>query len=154
LFQDFVAALIEYRRCRHGKDRRSFMNAESQMRSAPSISGNTIDLGAGHSIAIYERNGGFWVAEFRDGRGEFTYAGQWFRLDAGRLRHRRAAIRSAAPLTPAMVESIERLHRESEAREERMLAVPRTIAAAVQRYWISLISRIRGCASKTSQTLG
>lgn len=56
------------------------MNAESHVRISPSISGNTIDLGAGHSIALYERNRVSWVAEFRDGRDEFMYAGAWFRF--------------------------------------------------------------------------
>ena len=135
------------------------MNAECQERAAPP-SGHLIHLGPGHSIAIYERNGAGWVAEFRDGRGEVMHAGTWFRFHAGGLRYchnrrtPRTALESATPLTPTMLERIERLHRDSEAREERMLAVPRTIAAAVQRYWISAMSRIRGGASKVSQTLG
>ena len=45
------------------------MNAESKMRTAPSINGHMITLGAGHSIAIYERNRECYVAEFRDGYG-------------------------------------------------------------------------------------
>lgn len=130
------------------------MNAESQVRTAPSISGHMIDLGAGHSMAIYERNGVCWVAEFRDGRGEFTSAGSWFRLDAGRLRYRRTTLWSVTPLTAEMLKSIERLHRDSEAREERMLAVPRTVAAAAQRCCISIMSRLRGGAAKISQTIG
>ena len=63
------------------------MNWKSQMSAAPSISGHMIDLGVGHSIAIYERNDVGWVAEFRDGRGEFMYAGAWFRFHAGGLRY-------------------------------------------------------------------
>jgi hypothetical protein len=133
------------------------MKAESQVRTAPSISGHMIDLGVGRSIAIYERNGVHWVAEFRDGCGELTCADAWFRLYAGDLRHwhvRRAAVRPARPLTLEMLESIERLHRESEAREERSLAVPRSVAAAAQRCWTSVMSRLHGGVSRTSQPLG
>lgn len=54
------------------------MNAESQMRTVPSINGHMIALGPGHSIAIHERKGEGYVAEFRDGRGEFEYAGSAF----------------------------------------------------------------------------
>jgi hypothetical protein len=113
-----------------------------------------IDLGAGYVIAIYERNGVCWVAEFHDGRGEFDYAGSWFRFYAGRLRATRAALKSPTPLTPEMLEKIERLHRASEAREERRLAMLRTVAAAAQRWAIRVVSRLRGGASKISQTLG
>lgn len=130
------------------------MNAESHMGTAPFISGNMIDLGAGHSIAIYERNRKSYVAEFRDGDGSLEYASSWFRFHAGELRAARGAFQSATPLTPAMLETIERLHRESEAREERMFAVLRRGAAAARRYWISVMSRLRGGASKSSQTVG
>ena len=132
------------------------MNAESQMRTAPSISGNMIDLGAGHSIAIYERGRESYVAEFQDGGGRLEYAGSWFRFHAGALRSRkgRAALQSSMPLTPEILERIERLHAESEARQKRMLAVPRNVAAAARRYLISVMARLRGGASKISQTVG
>ena len=132
------------------------MNAESQRSSAPSISGNMIDLGAGHSIAIYERNRESYVAEFRDGGGTLEYAGSWFRFHAGVLRSLkgRAALESSMPLTPEILEKIERLHVESEARQERMLAVPRTLAAAARRYLIGVMSRLRGRPARISQTLG
>ena len=129
------------------------MNAKYQMSTAPSITGNMIELSAGHSIAIYERSRVGWVAEFRDGRGEFMYAGTWFRFHSGALRAARTALESATPLTPEMLERIEGLHRESEAREQRMLAVPRSAAAAARRYWIKVISGLRGSASKIVQTL-
>ncbi len=133
------------------------MNAESKVRSAPSIEGYMIALDAGHSIALYERNGVSYVAEFRDGFGGFAYAHTWFRFHAEVLRYcrsRGAALHSSMPLTPEMLEKIERLHVESEARQERMLAGPRTVAAAAQRYWTNLISRLRGRAAKISQTFG
>ena len=132
------------------------MNAESQMRTASSINGHIMTLGAGHSIAIYERNRECYVAEFRDGCGELARAGTWFRFNAGALRcyNGRAALRSSMPLTPEMVEKIERLHRQSEARQERMLAVPGNVATKVKRCLLSLMSRTRGVASKASRTVG
>jgi hypothetical protein len=58
------------------------------------------------------------------------------------------------PLTPEILERIERLHAESDAREERMLTVPRNVAASARRYLIWMMSRLRGDASKISQTIG
>jgi hypothetical protein len=133
------------------------MNTESEARTAPSINGHMIALGAEHSIAVYERNGVCWVAEFCDGRGTLEYATSWFRFHAGGLRYchnRRTAFQSSTPLTPKMLQKIERLHAESDARQERMLAVPRTVAAAAQRWAISLVSHLRGGKSRISQTLG
>lgn len=130
------------------------MKRESEVRATPSINGNMIDLGNGYVIAIYERNGVCWVAELHDGRGEFDYAGSWFRFYAGRLRAARAALKSPTPLTPEMLEKIERLHRASEARERRMLDLPRVVAKAAQRWAMSVMSRLRGRESKISQTLG
>ena len=77
------------------------MNAETQMRTAPSINGYMITLGAGHSVALYERNRECYVAEFRDGCIALAYAGSWFRFHAGALRSYdgRAALRSSMPLT-------------------------------------------------------
>ncbi|HVO89901.1 MAG TPA: hypothetical protein VMV45_15275, partial [Casimicrobiaceae bacterium] len=93
------------------------MNAESQMRAAAAIDGHMIDLGGGHRIAIYERNGASWVAEFGGGRGEAMFAGAWFRFHAGGLRfchNRRAALQRSMPLTAEMLEKIEQLHAESD----------------------------------------
>jgi hypothetical protein len=124
------------------------MNAESQPRTAPSINGHMIALGVGHSIAIHERNGEGFVAEFRDGLGELSHAGSWFRFNAGALQslRGRAALRCYTPLTAKMLQNIERLHAEREAREERMRAVPRTVAAAARRYCINVMSPARPCS--------
>jgi hypothetical protein len=132
------------------------MNTESKPRTAPSINGHMITLGAGHSIAIHERSGEGFVAEFRDGRGELSYAGSWFRFNAAALRclRGRAALRCYTPLTAEMLQKIERLHIQREARQERMRVVPRTVAAAAQRWVISLISRLCGREYKIKPTLG
>jgi hypothetical protein len=131
------------------------MNTESKART-PSINGHMITLGAGHSIAIYERNRECYVAEFLDGGGRLEHAGSWFRFNAGALRclSGRAALQSSMPLNPEMLQKIERLHRASEARAERRRAVLRSVAAAAQRWAISVMSRLRGGESKISQTLG
>jgi len=130
------------------------VKTESGVGATPSIEGNMIDLGAGNAIAIYERNGVCWVAEFHDDRAELDYASAWFRFHAGRLRAARAALKSPTPLTPEMLERIERLHLASEAREERILAVLRPVSAAAQHWAINVMSRLRGRDSKISQTLG
>jgi len=129
------------------------MNTEFKPRTAPSINGHMIALGAGHSIAIHQKNGEGFVAEFRDGRAELMHAGTWFRFHAGGLRYchnRRTAFQSSMPLTPEMLEKIERLHRESEARQAMMLAVPRNAARAVQELCIGVMSSLRGRAAKIS----
>lgn len=133
------------------------MNAQSKAPSVPSIEGYMIALDAGHSVAIYERNGESYVAEFRDGFGGFAYAHTWFRFHAQVLRYcrnRGTARHSSMPLTAEMVDKIEQLHAESEAREKRMLAVPRTVVAAGQRFWTNVISRLRRRAAKMGQTFG
>ena len=132
------------------------MNAESKPRTAPSIYGHMITLGVDHSIAIYERNGECYVAEFRDGCGSLEDASSWFRFHAGVLRwgQGRAALQSSIPLNSEMLEQIERLHAASDARQARMLAVPASVAAAARRYWSNAMSRLRGRTARISQTLG
>src|SRR5690242_12610479 len=95
----------------------AFLKPEA--RAEASISGYVIGRGGAHSIAIHERNGVSWVAEFRDGRGELMNANTWFYFHAERLGYwnRRQAYKSAQPLPPSMLEAIERLHGEREARE-------------------------------------
>jgi len=116
-----------------------------------------IALDAGHSVAIYERDGISYVAEFRDGVGEFAYAHTWFRFHAEVLRYcrnRRVMNHSATPLPAETLEKIERLHGESESRQQRMLAVPRNAAAAAKRYLVRLIAWTRRPSSRTRRTVG
>jgi len=130
------------------------MNAESKPRTAPSIYGHMITLGVDHSIAIYERNRECYVAEFRDGGATLEYAGSWFRFHGGALRcySGRAVLWSFMPLTPEILEKVERLHADSDARQERALALPRAVVAAARRYCINVISRLRGHAARVSGT--
>jgi len=131
------------------------MDTQAGLPSSGSINGGyIINLGARHSIAMHERNGHWWVAEFRGGCGELRYAGTWFDLYAENLRYchdRRTGLPCSTPLTPEMLERIERLHRESEARDERILTLPRTVAAAARRCAISVMSRLRRSESKINQ---
>jgi len=129
------------------------MNAESKAGTAPSITGHMIALDPGHSIALYERKGEHYVAEFRGSRVELAYAATWFRFYAGALRYR-DDLQSSMPISAEVLQIIERLHAESEAREQSMRALPRTLAAAARRYWINAISRLRGRGSKLGQTVG
>lgn len=95
------------------------MDAKSEMRAMAPIEGYVIDLGSTHWIAMYDRQGASWVAEFRDGRGEVTNANLWYHFHAGRLRNWRNVARR--PLAPDMLEAIERLH---DARESWLFAWP------------------------------
>ena len=127
------------------------------VRSAVPITGYMVILGPGHSIAIYDRLGKPYVAEFRGRRGEFINATTWYRLNAGTLRYchnRRTASRSTIPLTSEILEAIERLHCESELREEQVLTGLRSIATLAQRPWISLITALRGRVAKRRRTFG
>lgn len=110
------------------------------------IDGHMAVLGPAHSIAIYERNGDHYVAEFRDGWGEFTEANSWFHLNAAALRYRRALepVPFSEPLDAGTFRRIERLHAESDARQERMPALPRGLAARARDCLASLLSRLRG----------
>jgi len=105
--------------------------------------GHMIELDVGHSIAIYQRNGEPWVAEFRGGRGSIMQATTWFRFYGAKLRYCADSPHSK-PLPQAVLEAIERLHAEAEARDERMLDLARTASAAARRHWIKMISRLRG----------
>src|SRR6185437_5537448 len=120
-----------------------------------SIYGHMIILGVGHSIAIYERNRECYVAEFREGGARLEYAGSWFRFHSGGLRYchnRRTDLLSSAPMTPEILEKIERLHAKSDARQQRVMAARSSAVAAARRYCLNVIYRLRGCAAKMSRT--
>lgn len=79
------------------------------------ISGHVIHVSDGHSVAIYQRNGVCWVADFQWGAGQLVDAASWFRFHAGVLRysHRRRAeaLETMTPISPELAEQLERLHR-------------------------------------------
>ena len=155
LLKDAVAALVEDHSCRHGEQGGN-VKTESDVHAMAPIEGHMFDMSPEHTIAIYKRDGVCWVAEFREGRGALDHADSWFRFHAGALRYshnrRRAALQSSTSLTTEMLEKIERLHHESEARPARML--PAHIAAAARRYLINVISDLRGRAAKIGQIFG
>ena len=97
----------------------AFLEANLETDALASINGHLIVGSGTHSIAVHDRRGVSWVAEFRDGRGELMRANTWFYFHAHRLGYwqRRQAYKGAQPLPLPMVVEIERLHRQREARE-------------------------------------
>lgn len=152
MLRDFAALLVEDRR--HGMaNTEAFVNAKSQTHGDPSIGGHMIVVNDGHSIAMYERSGEWYVAEFRNGQGEFTRAGAWFRSNAERLRHYhhgRAAAQSSPSLTPETIKKIVRLHAERQARQQAMRDLRKKVATAIKRYVLGLIAWKRGSVSETT----
>jgi hypothetical protein len=72
--------------------------------------GNLLRHGETREIAIYQRGGLVWVADFRGGRGELFAAADWFAVHGhGSLLHR-AGLGAVAPLPTDVIERIERLH--------------------------------------------
>jgi len=118
LLQDFVGGWDRRSHAPGIRNTEVFLNANLELGAATSINGYVVDLGAEHSIAIYDRNGEAWVAEFEDGRGELMNANAWYYFHAARLGYwrRRNPLEPPKPLTPDIVAEIERLHERSEAR--------------------------------------
>lgn len=75
------------------------------------MEGNLLRLGATRKIAIYQRRGLAWVADFRGGHGELFTAAGWFIVNGRSALLRRAGLGSIAPLPAEVIERIERLHR-------------------------------------------
>ena len=126
-------------------------DAKPLRRVAASINGHVIENCEANSIAIYERNGVSWVADFRDGRGELMNANTWFYFNGERLGywHQRQPYGSAKPLPPEMLEAIERLHREKEGREAatgvgRYKMTLAEAAARLQRA-VEIVDKANGC---------
>ena len=72
--------------------------------------GSLLRLGEEREIAIYQRDGVAWIADFRGGRGELFTAGEWFALNGRGSVLRRVDLDSIAPLPARLIERIERLH--------------------------------------------
>lgn len=81
------------------------------------IQGQMLRLSEHHSVAIYLRDGQMWVADFIDGQGALVDATTWFRFNCGTLSNshalRRMALESATPISSALAERIDKLHRST-----------------------------------------
>lgn len=113
------------------------MNAHLERAVPNSIEGHLLQLGEGHKIAIYTRHGMFWVAEFKSERVELFNAGTFFRFHAAPLRYSKRlcalASESDTALTAQVLESIEQLHQQREARDTKMLGAAMALVANVMR---------------------
>jgi hypothetical protein len=86
------------------------MNRNSGRNAEAVENGNLLRHGETREIAIYQRGGLAWVADFRGGRGELFTAADWFAVHGhGSLLHR-AGLGASAPLPADVIERIELLH--------------------------------------------
>ena len=86
------------------------MNRDRGRNEGAAGNGILLRHGETREIAIYQRGGRVWVADFRGGRGELFAAADWFAVHGhGSLLHR-AGLGASAPLPAAVIERIERLH--------------------------------------------
>ncbi|HUL92400.1 MAG TPA: hypothetical protein VLV56_08610 [Burkholderiales bacterium] len=93
------------------------MNGRSGRNELAVDHGSLLRLGETRAIAIYQRGGAAWVADFRGDRGELFSASTWFALNGRWSLLRRAGLGSIAPVAPLpaeVIERIERLHRAEE----------------------------------------
>jgi hypothetical protein len=74
------------------------------------MDGNLLRLSETREIAIYQRNGVAWVADFGGGRGELFTVGEWFALNGRGSALRRVGCDASDPLPADVIERIERLH--------------------------------------------
>jgi hypothetical protein len=114
------------------------MNGNLVRDEAAAPNGNLLRLGETREIAIYQRDGVAWVADFRGGRGELFTVGEWFALNGRGSVLRRAGLASIVPLPARLVERIERLH----GAEDR---VPLAALAARLRDRLARFSRELSC---------
>lgn len=130
------------------------MDAYREAALPPAITGTLMHLSERHRVAFYVRDGVSYVAEFREGRGELTDATSWFRVNAGTLRYchgRAGALQNKAVLAPEIVEEIEHLHRQVDARDARIIEISTAVLATVQRCCTDIAARIRGSSAKRTQ---
>ena len=73
------------------------------------LDGSLLRLSDTREIAIYQRDGIAWIADFRGASGELFTVGEWFALNGQGRALRRAE--PATPLPARLLEAIERLHR-------------------------------------------
>ena len=133
------------------------MNTHFENAVPNSIDGHLLRLGQGHEVAIYTRDGVFWVCEFRDERNELLDAATFFRFHAGVLKHSKRhyaeALESAMALTPEVLERIERLHQQLEAHDARIRDASIAVVASVMRCCRGLTLMIRARTAKIAERL-
>ena len=86
------------------------MNGEPGRNEAAVEHGNLLRVGETREIAIYQRGGLAWVADFRGGHGELFTAADWFVVHGRGSLLRRAGLGAIAPLPADVIERIEQLH--------------------------------------------
>jgi hypothetical protein len=105
---------------------------------APAITGNLLHFSEGHEAAIYQRDGMWWVAEFRFGSATLTDASTWFTFHAGALRfchrQRAAALESTRPIPSHIQREIARLQLQADAGDERARAVWAAVLRVLRRW--------------------
>jgi hypothetical protein len=124
----------------------------------PAITGNTMQLGDRHSIAIHHRDGRCWVAEFHEGRGELVDAASWFRSYLGALRYshgrRLAALATLQPMTQDVIDRVEALHREAGRRDAAIAPIFEAVLSMAQRRCAEVAARIRGSGAGRMRARG
>ena len=86
------------------------MNRDRGRNEAAAENGILLRHGETREIAVYQRGGLVWVADFRGGRGELFTAADWFAVHGhGSLLHR-SGLGASAPLPADVIERIELLH--------------------------------------------
>jgi len=86
------------------------MNGNRARSQTAAPDGSLLRLSETREIAIYQRDGVAWIADFRSGRGELFTVGEWFALNGRGSLLRRAGLEPVAPLPARAIEGIERLH--------------------------------------------
>lgn len=114
------------------------------------IQGQMLRLSEHHAVAIYLRDGRMCVADFIDGQGALVDAATWFRFNCGTLANshalRRMALESATPISAALSERIDALHRATAPQGSVTLRQWfRTVAANLRpRRWLTMAAdRVR-----------
>ena len=86
------------------------MNGDHGGYEAAAPNGNLLRFSETREIAIYQRDGVAWIADFRGARAELFTACEWFALNGHGSLVRRAGPASIVPLPADVIERIERLH--------------------------------------------
>jgi hypothetical protein len=86
------------------------MNGNRVRNEAAVLDGCLLRLSETREIAIYQRDGVAWIADFRGGCGELFTAGEWFALNGRGSLLRRAGLEPVSPPPARVIEGIERLH--------------------------------------------